>query len=138
MLNYKKYTKKQLIFLFIGLVILFFFDDVFIVILIKQFGYLRENWWLTGIIILWLFLVSIGLAYAVLRIKREKPTTGIEGLVGEMGKVIGLGNNGCQVSVHGEIWSAVCEKKLYVGEQIRVKDIDGLILHIDKISGSDI
>jgi len=134
MSQYKKYTKKQLTLIFIGLVILFFLDDVLIVILIKQFGYLRKNWWLTSIILLWLFLVSIALAYAVLSIKKEKPTTGVEGLLGEIGRVIGCGNHGCQVTVHGEIWSADCESQLKVGDRIRVKDMHGLVLQVDKIS----
>jgi membrane protein implicated in regulation of membrane protease activity len=133
MFSYKKYTKKQLTFMFIGLVFLFFFDDVLIVILIKQFGYLRKNWWLTSIILLWLFLVSVGLAYAVLKVKREKPTTGGEGLLGEFGTVIRIGNYRCQVSVHGEIWSADCETRLEVGDRIRVRAIDGLVLLVDKI-----
>lgn len=132
MQSYKKYTKKKLAVIFIGLVFLFFFDDVLIIILIKQFGYLRKNWWLTSIIVVWLFLVSVGLAYAVLRIKREKPTTGSEGLLEEYGKVIGMGNNGYRISIHGEIWTAGCDTKLRIGDRVQVTAIDGLILQVDK------
>ena len=132
MSNYKKYSKKQITAIFIGLVILFFFDDVFIVILIKQFGYLRKNWWLTSVILIWLFVVSMGLAYAVIRVMREKPTTGREGLLGRIGNVVRLGNHECQVSVHGEIWTAHCNTKLCIGDRVRVKDIEGLVLQVDK------
>ena len=133
MLRYRKYSKRQYIAIFIGLVLLFFFDDLLIIILVKQFGYLPTNRLLSSIIVIWLFLVSVGLAYAVISIKREKPTTGSEGLLENMGKVIETGNNDYRISIHGEIWKAESTVKLAVGDRVQVTAINGLTLQVEKI-----
>jgi len=134
MIQFKKYTKKQLAVIFIGLVLLFFIDDLLIVILIRQFGYLKKSWWITGGIIAWLFLASAGLAFAVLKVKKTKPTTGGEGLLGELGKVITMNGQNCQVLVHGEIWTAESAAKLHIGDRISVIGMDGLTLLVEKNS----
>jgi len=77
------------------------------------------------------FVVAIGLG---LRAQRRKPTTGREGLVGELGYAIenfvkGKG----QVSVHGDIWEAFSSEKLKKDDQIKVISIDNLKIIVKKI-----
>ncbi len=76
------------------------------------------------------FAVAMGLA---LKAQRAKPTTGMRGIVGEVGvartKVKGSG----KVFVHGEIWNATSEEPIRKGEKVKVVDIEGLTLKIEKV-----
>lgn len=76
------------------------------------------------------FIFAIGMA---LRAQRRKPTTGLKGIIGEIGvartKISAKG----KVFVHGEIWNATSEEVIRKGEKIRVIGIEGLTLRIQKI-----
>lgn len=76
------------------------------------------------------FIVAVGMG---LKAQRRKPTTGMTGIVGEIGvartKIDGKG----RVFVHGEIWNATSEEVIKRGEKIKVIGIEGLTLRIQKI-----
>ncbi len=75
------------------------------------------------------FLWVIGLG---LKAQKRKPTTGLEGMLGESGEVmakIGPDLPG-QVSVHGEIWNAVSDRNLEVGDRIIVEAFDKWTLKV--------
>lgn len=77
-----------------------------------------------------LFFV-VGL-YLVVRAQKRKPTTGMEGLIGEKGIVtIALDPEG-KVRTHGEIWTAVSEGPLPEGTNIRVTGAEGMKLKVEK------
>jgi membrane-bound serine protease (ClpP class) len=64
-----------------------------------------------------------------------KPTTGIEGLIGEMGTAstpIGPETQG-KVSIHGEFWNATSDQKIEAGEKIQVIGVWNLKLKVRKI-----
>ena len=72
-----------------------------------------------------------------LKAQRRKPTTGAEGLVGEIGEVIVALNPEGTVRIHGEIWNAEAKKgKIAKGEQIRVIEIKDLklLVELNKLS----
>ncbi len=72
-----------------------------------------------------LFVVGAGV-----RALRSKTTTGIEGLVGEIGVVrTRLAPRG-QIFLRGELWSAEGEGEVEVGESVRVTGMDGLTLRV--------
>jgi membrane-bound serine protease (ClpP class) len=72
-----------------------------------------------------LFVVGAGV-----RALRSKTTTGVEGLVGEIGVVrTRLAPRG-QVFLRGELWSAEGEGEVEVGESVRVTGMDGLTLRV--------
>lgn len=73
------------------------------------------------------FVFALGKAY---RIRRSKPTTGREGLVGERGVVRRRLDPGGQVMVHGELWSARADETIEPGEQVEVVESEGLILRV--------
>lgn len=78
------------------------------------------------------FLLGLGL-----KAQRRKPTTGAEGLVGEIGEVIVALNPEGTVRIHGEIWNAEAKKgKIAKGEQIRVIEIKDLklLVELNKLS----
>ncbi len=75
------------------------------------------------------FLWVVGLG---LRAQQRKPTTGLEGMIGEPGSVmtpIKPGSSG-QVIVHGEIWKATSDRNLKSGDQIVVESFENWILKV--------
>jgi membrane-bound serine protease (ClpP class) len=74
------------------------------------------------------FLFAIGMG---IRAQRKKPTTGVEGIVGEVGEAItGLHPEG-QVRIHGEIWKAASsEGMLPAGTKVKVERVENLQLTV--------
>jgi membrane-bound serine protease (ClpP class) len=82
----------------------------------------------TTLAVIVLFLGSLAL-----RAHRLRPSTGLEGLIGERGEVLTSiePDRVGQVRVHGEIWRAASEATLPAGRTVRVTGIDGLTLRIE-------
>jgi membrane-bound serine protease (ClpP class) len=75
-----------------------------------------------------LFLVSI-----VVRARRNKVLTGVSGMIDEIGIArTSLSPEG-QVQVRGEYWDAVSSTPIEPGAPVRVRAVDGLKLHVDKV-----
>ena len=73
----------------------------------------------------------------VLKSHRERPITGVEGLIGEVGEtVVALAPNG-KVFVHGEYWDAVSGVAVDVGARVRVVKVVGKRLEVEPVGGSD-
>jgi membrane-bound serine protease (ClpP class) len=73
------------------------------------------------------FLFVVGAGVKALR---SKTTTGMEGLVGEIGVVrTRLAPRG-QIFLRGELWNAEGEGEVEVGESVRVTGMDGLTLRV--------
>ena len=69
-----------------------------------------------------------------LRARRNKVTTGIEGLIGEIGTArTPLAPDG-KVFVHGEIWNAVASTSVPAGEHVRIRKVDGLRLEVEPVA----
>lgn len=82
----------------------------------------------TGATVLF-FLFIVGAAY---RAQKRKPTTGIQGLLGERGTALtNLGPSG-QVFVHGEYWTATADEPIASGAAVIVDRVDGLSLRVKK------
>ena len=81
-------------------------------------------------------LVTVGLFFCVVTYLAAKavlrrPTTGIEGLVGEKGEALtDVGPQGGQVFIHGEIWQARSEVHIPKGQSVIVEKVEGLKLHV--------
>ncbi|MDT8396375.1 MAG: nodulation protein NfeD, partial [bacterium] len=76
--------------------------------------------------------IVVGLTL-VMRTHKRKPVTGIEGMAGAEGvATTDLSPEG-KVRVHGEIWSAVCDREAPEGSNIRVVDIKGMKLQVELI-----
>jgi membrane-bound serine protease (ClpP class) len=82
----------------------------------------------TTLAVIVLFLGSLAL-----RAHRLRPSTGLEGLIGERGEVLTSiePDRVGQVRVHGEIWRAASDATLPAGRTVRVTGIDGLTLRIE-------
>ena len=63
----------------------------------------------------------------------HKPvTTGQEGLMNEVGQLTDIINHKGHVTIHGEIWNAETNLNLKKGDIVRVTDVKGLTLTVQK------
>ncbi len=75
------------------------------------------------------FVVAIWLA---VKARLSKPISGMEGLIGEEGVAeTDLAPEG-KVFIHGEIWDAVGEEPVKKGERVRVKEVRGLRVVVER------
>ncbi len=75
-------------------------------------------------------IITAFLMTIAVRARRNKVVTGAQGLVGETGVTqTALSPHG-KVFVHGELWDAIASTPLAVGELVRVKNVDGLMLQV--------
>jgi membrane-bound serine protease (ClpP class) len=77
------------------------------------------------------FLFVVGKGIAVMR---RKPTTGIEGLMGEVGVVTEILDPIGVVAVHGEIWKArsASGQPIAVRRKVHVTKVKDLMLHVEE------
>lgn len=76
------------------------------------------------------FLLGLGL-----KIQRRKPTTGKEGLLGEIGEAVTLLNPEGTIRVQGEIWQAESTSgTINKSERVRVVEIQNLKLRVEKVN----
>jgi membrane-bound serine protease (ClpP class) len=84
-------------------------------------------------VVLALTAIFLFLGRLALRAQRARPVSGAEGLIGERGVSLGpltAGQPG-QIRVHGEVWRAISDRDVAAGQEIRVRALDGLTLHVD-------
>jgi len=77
------------------------------------------------------FLMSIAV-----RARRNKIVTGKQGLIGEIGVAQTMLAPSGKVFVHGELWDAVSAIPVPAGEQIVVRQVDGLTLRVDPVAAA--
>lgn len=77
------------------------------------------------------FIFAVGMA---LRAQRRKPTTGAQGIIGEVGVALEKLEPEGRVKVHGEIWHAVSDTLIKENERVRVSALkEGLILKVEPL-----
>jgi len=81
-------------------------------------------------------LAFVGIAMFLVRLavaaQRRPAVTGASGMIGETGQAltaIGPDHPG-KVSTHGEIWQAVSAEPIAEGANVRVTEVDGLLLTV--------
>jgi membrane-bound serine protease (ClpP class) len=77
-----------------------------------------------------LFVMGMGL-----KALRRKPLTGIEGMLGEIGKTMDPLDPSGRVLVRGEIWNAVSVAgDLKKGEKVRITEVNDMTLHVEQVN----
>jgi membrane-bound serine protease (ClpP class) len=74
------------------------------------------------------FLMSIAV-----RARRNKVVTGEQGLIGEIGIAQTALSPAGKVFVHGELWDATSTVPVHAGQQIVVRQVEGLTLRVDPV-----
>ncbi len=67
----------------------------------------------------------------VMQIRVKKPTTGQEGLIGEIGKTLSTVHKEGSVQLHGEIWNACSDEKISKGKPVKVVSVSGLKVKVE-------
>jgi membrane-bound serine protease (ClpP class) len=81
------------------------------------------------------FILLVG--YLVFKSQKNKPTLGLEGLVGEVGEVRVKLNPDGKIFVHGEYWNAEGDGEIAVGEKVEVVGFDGMRLKVRRLSEAE-
>jgi membrane-bound serine protease (ClpP class) len=77
-------------------------------------------------------LIVVFLTTLVLRSRKNRVTTGREGMIGEIGIAhTPLGAAEGKVFVHGEMWNAVARRDVAAGARVRVAEVNGLHLLVE-------
>ncbi len=77
-----------------------------------------------------IFAITLGI-----KAQRKKPTTGIEGLIGEIGITVTKLSPLGEITVHGEFWKAEClEGEIEEGADVEVVVVQNLKLKVKKVS----
>ena len=79
-------------------------------------------------------MCSSDLMSIAVRARRNKIVTGQQGLIGEIGIAQTALSPAGKVFVHGELWDAVSTIPVPMGEQIVVREVDGLTLRVDPVA----
>lgn len=79
-------------------------------------------------LVFFMFVIGLGL-----KAHTRKPTTGTEGLIGEIGEALTALTPKGQVRVHGELWNAESTSgKIAKGERVKVVAVDNLSLRVER------
>jgi membrane-bound serine protease (ClpP class) len=77
--------------------------------------------------------ITLFLARLALTARRQRPVTGVEGMIGAGGRVrdaVGPDEPG-SVDIHGEIWRARSASRVAAGQPVRVTAVNGLTLTVE-------
>jgi membrane-bound serine protease (ClpP class) len=77
--------------------------------------------------------ITLFLGRLALKAHRQPPVTGIEGMIGDIGRArSGIGPDAAgQVDIHGEIWRAQSATHIAAGQPVRVTAVNGLTLVVE-------
>lgn len=76
------------------------------------------------------FIFAVTMA---IRARLSKPTTGMEGLIGERGTATTNLSPEGKVFIHGEFWDAMADQTIEKGERVQVVGVTNLVLKVKKI-----
>ena len=76
------------------------------------------------------FLFAVGMG---IRAQARKPTTGKEGIIGEIGVVEKALTPRGQVMVHGELWAAEADSDIEVGQKVEVVSMNRLVVKVKRV-----
>jgi membrane-bound serine protease (ClpP class) len=94
---------------------------------------MRVHLWTALAVSIPIGLITVFLVSIALRARRNKVSTGAQGLVGEVGVArTPLAPEG-QIFIHGELWRAIASSDVPLGEQVIVRGVDGLRLQVELV-----
>lgn len=97
--------------------------------------FLRVSWEVIMIVVIIIVAFVIFLLFLGIHAQFKKPTTGKEGLVGEIGIAkTTIDNKGGTIFVHGEYWNAISEKLIKKDSSVKVIAVEGTTVQVEEIS----
>ena len=95
---------------------------------------MRVHWWTALSVSIPLGLITTFLMSIALKARRNKVTTGPQGLIGEIAVARTPLEPEGKVFVHGELWNAVSPIPVQIGEQVRVRGVTDLKLQVEPVA----
>jgi len=83
-----------------------------------------------------IFLISIMVYLALLKAMQRPVVTGKEGLIGKSVEIMDISGDSGHVRVHGEIWEALFEGTYRITDKVRIKEVRGKTLVLERIPSS--
>ena len=77
--------------------------------------------------------ISLAFYYFIMQAMRRPVMTGAEEIRRKTGKVIEVRGRKILVRVRGEIWNAESSDRLRVGDYVRITDLNGLVLSVQRL-----
>ena len=78
-------------------------------------------------------VITVFLLSIAMRARRNKVTTGAQGLLGATAVACTPLTREGKVFVHGELWNAVASADVAQGEEVSIRQVDGLVLQVDPL-----
>jgi membrane-bound serine protease (ClpP class) len=94
---------------------------------------MRVRLWTALAVSIPLGIITSFLMAIALRARRSKITTGVQGLLGEIGVVRTALLPAGKVFVHGELWDAVSSVPVEIGSAVRVTRVNDLRLEVEPV-----
>lgn len=98
---------------------------------------MRVKWVTALAVTVPLALITIFLMSIAIKARRNKISTGEQGMIGEVGVVQAPLTPAGKVFVHGEIWNAVAPYAIGVGQNVVVRKVQDMTLHVEPMPTSD-
>ncbi|MGA1863352.1 nodulation protein NfeD [Deferribacter thermophilus] len=117
-------TISAIILITVGLNMLFKVND--------SMGIKVSNYMIFTIILIILVIAFI-IGKLIIKDFKRKPETGAEKLIGMIGEVVSWDDNKGKVFINGEYWDAISNKSFNKNDYIKVIDVKGLTLIVDKL-----
>jgi membrane-bound serine protease (ClpP class) len=95
---------------------------------------MRVKIWTALAVAIPLGLITVFLMSVALRARRNKVVTGEQGLVGEVGTVVSALTPAGKVLLRGALWNAVAAFNVEADQQVVVRSVENLVLHVEPIS----
>lgn len=80
--------------------------------------------------------LSAAIYWYAIQAMRRPVQTGAAGMLGEVGEVTASNGSDLFVRARSEVWRAECSAKLLEGERVRVIELEGLTLRVQKLDAS--
>ncbi len=94
---------------------------------------LNVDWWVIAVVVIGVVAFFVFAIQAVVRTQRGKQPTGADGLTGMTAEVRTTLDPKGIVFIHGELWQAILDEgQAEPGEEVIVKEVDGLKLKVSK------
>ncbi len=99
----------------------------------SPYPFMRVSIWVVLPTVVFMTAFILFTMYYAMRIYRRKPVSGVEGITNEAGAVSddfveGKG----RIFIEGEYWDAVCAEPLKKGDRVRVLEVKGLTVRVEK------
>ena len=92
---------------------------------------MRVHLWTALVVSIPLGGITTFLMALIVRARRRKSITGVQGLIGAVGVARSPLIPEGKVFIQGELWNAIASADIPLGSTIRVRDVNGLVLIVE-------